>query len=328
MRILIVGKHGSIVHWLEDMVDGFSDAGHDVRVFSVVGDDWLNYLHLKFYRTLDKRRVGGLLAGKLRRAVREFRPDLLFCVCAYWLPQEMLQAVRELPQRPAMVGWVGDRFEAKHRAIDALFDRIYYTDSAFFDLAREFGFGTSSGYLPLAVNPRLFRRGIMARSRSMVFVANRTGHREQAVRAVRRPLVLYGRGWKSLSDTRHEIHAERIPAESLSSLYSAHCAVLNVRNEVNVLHGLNQRSFEPYACATPVLNDDMADIPRCFEPGREILVYRDTDELNVLYERLADDPGFAAAVGEAGWRRVMAQHTYLQRVQTILQQTNLERRSV
>jgi spore maturation protein CgeB len=66
--------------------------------------------------------------------------------------------------------------------------------------------------------------------------------------------------------------------------------VLNVRNEANVEHGLNQRSFEPLACGAVVLNDDLADLPLCFEPGREILVYRDAEELNALMARLRREP--------------------------------------
>lgn len=324
MKVLVVGKHGSIVHWLEDMADGFADAGHETRVFSVIGSSWADYLHLKLYRTLNRRAVGGVLAGKLVAAVRRFRPDVMFCVGGYWLEPEMLAAVRELPERPVMVGWVGDRFEAKHQAVDALYDRVYHTDTAFLDLARALGFTAPTGYLPLAVNPRLFPRQDVSRSDRMVFVANRTRHREAIVRAIRRPVALYGKSWKPMTGTPHEIHAERIPSRALAGLYASHRAVLNIRNEINVLHGLNQRSFEPYLCGTPVLNDDMADVARCFEPGKEILVYRDEDELNALYDRLAGDPGFATAIGEAGYRRVMAEHTYVQRVGTVVKDLEKE----
>ncbi len=320
MKILVVGKHGSIVHWLEDMADGFADAGHETRTFSVIGATWPDYLHLKLYRTLKRRAVGGVLAGKLVKAVRAFRPDVIFCVGGYWLEPEMLAAVRAMPHRPIMIGWVGDRFEAKHQAVDVLYDRVYHTDTAFLDLARAFGFTTPTGYLPLAVNPRLFPRRDVPRRERMVFVANRTRHREGIVRDIARPVALYGRSWKPMTGTLHEIHAERIPAGALAGLYATHRAVLNIRNEVNVLHGLNQRSFEPYLCGTPVLNDDMVDIPLCFEPGKEILVYRNADELNAMYDRLAGDADYAAAVGEAGYRRVMAEHTYVQRVSRVVRE--------
>ena len=59
-----------------------------------------------------------------------------------------------------------------------------------------------------------------------------------------------------------------------------------------------------------VVADNQDDLPLCFEPGHEVLVYRDVDELNDLYVRLRREPERAAAVGEAGRRRVLAEHTY------------------
>ena len=94
--------------------------------------------------------------------------------------------------------------------------------------------------------------------------------------------------------------------------------MLNVRNEANVEHGLNQRSFEPLACGAVVLNDDLPDLPLCFEPGREILVYQDREELNALAARVRREPAFGSRIAEAGRRRVLAEHTYSHRVQTIL----------
>jgi spore maturation protein CgeB len=81
---------------------------------------------------------------------------------------------------------------------------------------------------------------------------------------------------------------------------------------------LNQRHFDPYLAATPVVSDDLPDLTRCFDPGTEVLVYRDAEELNELYARLRRDPGFAAAIGERGRRRVLAEHTYAHRLATLL----------
>ena len=62
---------------------------------------------------------------------------------------------------------------------------------------------------------------------------------------------------------------------------------------------------------------------RCFEPGREILVYRTVGELNELYGRVSDDLGFARKVADAGYRRVVAEHTYSARMTTIARDLGL-----
>jgi len=151
----------------------------------------------------------------------------------------------------------------------------------------------------------------------MVFVANPTPYRLQLVSQVRVPMQLYGPGWARLPRTSHHIHPRRIGIRELATIYRTHLAVLNVRNESNVLIGLNQRHFDPCLAGTPVVADDQGDLPSCFEPGREMLVYRDVDELNDIYARLLRHLDEAMAVGEAGRRRVLAEHTYGHRLTTL-----------
>ena len=85
-----------------------------------------------------------------------------------------------------------------------------------------------------------------------------------------------------------------------------------------MVNGLNQRSFEPYGCKTPVVHDAVSDVARCFEPGKEILVYRDTDELNAIYERLLKDQAYREKIGKAGHERVKASHTYQHRIKSFV----------
>lgn len=104
----------------------------------------------------------------------------------------------------------------------------------------------------------------------------------------------------------------------LADIYSRYRWALNMRNENNVIHGLNHRSFEPYMQGTPVLHDDLADLPQCFEPGREILVYRDAEQLNDLSHRAERESSWLLEIGARGKQRVLAEHTYEHRAQTIM----------
>jgi spore maturation protein CgeB len=100
--------------------------------------------------------------------------------------------------------------------------------------------------------------------------------------------------------------------------------VLNIKNEIRVARGINMRSFEPYGCMTPVLNDDVADLNLCFELGSEILVYRDLEELHEWHAKLTTDVQFAQKIGLAGHKRVIAHHTYAHRAQAMLKQIGLK----
>ena len=163
----------------------------------------------------------------------------------------------------------------------------------------------------------------MPRTDRIVFVAVPTQHRLALLRQVDTPIAVYGRRWGALGRTPHEVHDRWLARKHVPRLYQESLAVLNVRNELNVFEGLNQRSFEPAACGTAVIHDDLADLSRCFEPGKEVLVFRDGEELQETCERIRRDKGLAARVGAAALARVQAEHTCAHRAQVILQDFGL-----
>ena len=315
MKLLVLGKRGSVTHWTEDAVAGFRAAGHDVRFASVRNPS----LHRSIEAILLARWAGAPRAAYIGRAVARFSPDLILVITAYHTPLPILAHIAVLPHRPPIIGWVGDRFSAEEREVAALFDAVAYTDTGLLALHAELGFRCRAVFLSHAANLRLAGGPAdkQPRKPEMVFVANPTPYRLQLVSQVRAPMQLYGPGWTRLPRTPHHIHPRRVGIRELATIYHTHLAALNVRNEDNVLIGLNQRHFDPYLSGTPVVADDQGDLPRCFESGREMLVYRDVDELNEIYARLQRQPAEATTVGEAGRRRVLAEHTYGHRLMTL-----------
>ena len=317
VRILLLGKRGSLVLWLENLARACRRLGHATRVFAINGNSLASRLRVK-WQGRAAANAGWMLAG-FERTLADFRPDLIVVAGVFGVPLEYYRILREWPRRPAIAGLVGDRFSADGRERANHCDRLYYTDTRFFKDAGEAGITATGRYLPLAVDPELFRPGAGPRRAEVLFVASRTEFREAVVRGLEAPARIVGTDWSALArDGFHRVQNRKIGRPWLIRLYQRHLAVLNVRNEANVEHGLNQRSFEPLACGAVVLNDDLVDLPCSFEPGREILVYRDREELNALVARLRREPGFGTRVAEAGRRRVLAEHTYAHRIRAIL----------
>jgi spore maturation protein CgeB len=312
MKVFVLGKRGSIVRLSEDSVAGFRAAGHAVRL-GITRDPRLSR---SIDAMLTARRLGVPRAVLITRAIRRFAPDLIVTIGPFLMPLSVVEQVAAMPNRPPLVGWVGDLFDARSGPMAALHDALAYSDTGLLALHRTLGFRSSAAFVPHAANPRL-DLGVPApetRDRSMVFVASPTPLRRQVVDAIRLPVSLYGLGWTASPSVAHAIHARRIGVDELARLYRAHLAVLNVRNEANVLHGLNQRHFDPYLAGTPVVSDAQDDIALCFEPGREMLVYRDVEELNDIHARLLREPEFALSVGARGRQRVLAEHGYARRL--------------
>ncbi|QQS55278.1 MAG: glycosyltransferase [Candidatus Competibacteraceae bacterium] len=322
-RILLLGKRGSLVLWLENLYHACARLDYPAQVFAINGNTPLLGLWSKWreYTAMDS----DWMLARFERVLARFRPELVLVAGVFGVPLDYYRLLYAQARRPVIAGLVGDRFPATgSRARADHCDRLYYTDTRFFRDAEAAGFTTGGRYLPLAADPELFRPARVTRQPEVLFVASRTAFRETVVRGLEAPARIVGTDWSDLAQEGfHRVRNRKIGRTRLVRLYQRHVAVLNARNEANVEHGLNQRSFEPPACGAVVLNDDLVDLPRCFEPGREILVYRNADELNALIARLRREPAFANRVAAAGRRRVLAEHTYVHRITTILNDLGL-----
>ncbi len=243
---------------------------------------------------------------------------MILCIGAYHVPLTALQCIAALGDRPPIVGWVGDIFGDDIQKRANLYDVVAYTDSAFMQRHKDMGLTAKPLFLPHAVDPRM-RKAVDLRDKriQMAFVATPTPEREFIVRNLAAPISLFGPNWRQSPTVDHEIHPRRLAKRALPMIYGSHLAALNIRNEKNVLAGLNQRSFEPALAGAALVADNQIDLPRCFDPGREVYVWNDIDELNDLYARILREPGDAAKIGEGGLKRVLAEHTYSNRLKSL-----------
>jgi spore maturation protein CgeB len=312
VKLFLIGRVGGITHWLEDAAAAFRAEGHAVRV-GAVRRGWLN--------ARIETAMAGPLADAMVRAARSFGPDLILAIGGFHVPAPFLDRLAAPPGRPPLVGWVGDLFEATAAAAAGHYDLVAYTDSGLMARHVALGFARRPLFLPHAASPAAATPSppaAPARDPRMIFVGAATPGRLALVAGIAAPIVVHGPGWAPALGGHHQVQAARVAHRRVAGLYARHLAVLNIRNEFNVLVGLNQRSFDPYLSATPVVADDQADLERCFDPGREVLVYRDIDALNAVHERLRRSPEAAARIGEAGRRRVLAEHGFGHRLSTLM----------
>jgi spore maturation protein CgeB len=311
LRIAVAGKAGSITHWLEDAAAAWRADGHEVRL-AITRRPWL--------AAQAEATLAGVIAERLRASLRRFQPDLIVVIGGYHIPEALLEAIASLPGRPPLAGWVGDVFTPEDAVRARLYDLVGYADSALLAVHRQWDLAAEALYLPHAIDPRAAPhvRTFEARDPRMVFVANPTPLRRTVVSRIDGPIAVFGPGWRASDGPAHDIHPGRVAARRVPTLYGGHRATLNIRNELNVLTGLNQRNFEPCLAGSALLTDDQPDLEASFEPGSEVLVWRDVDALNGLYAQALREPAFAAKVAQAGRARVLAQHTFAHRLATLL----------
>jgi spore maturation protein CgeB len=168
-----------------------------------------------------------------------------------------------------------------------------------------------STHFPVAPDPRF--------EGDLGFLGNRLPDREARVedfflRAAAalpgRRFLLGGSGWQD----------KPVPGnvKSLGHVYTAdhnafNCtplAVLNISRESMARYGFSPatRVFEAAGAAACLITDAWEGLEQFFEPGAEMLVARDGQEVAQQLEAL--DARRARAIGEAAYRRVLAEHTY------------------
>lgn len=80
---------------------------------------------------------------------------------------------------------------------------------------------------------------------------------------------------------------------------------------------VNQRVFDVPACGAFLVTDRQEQMDALFEPGRESAVYTHPDELPDMVRHYLARPGERRRIAQAARRRILAEHTYDRRMETI-----------
>jgi spore maturation protein CgeB len=154
------------------------------------------------------------------------------------------------------------------------------------------------------------------------FLGNRLPDREARVEAFflraaeLRPnmtFLLGGSGWGDKPLPANVRYVGHVYTADHNAFNRGPLAVLNVNRDSMVRYGFSPptRVFEAAAAGACLITDAWEGIETFLEPGREVLVVHSGEELAELLDELTPDR--AAAVGQAGQQRVLAEHTYAHR---------------
>lgn len=160
----------------------------------------------------------------------------------------------------------------------------------------------------------------------LTLLANRLPDREARIeefffRAARllpdRRLILGGNGWDQNAIPENVRAVGHVYTGDHNVVNASARAVLNVARDsmASCGHSPATRVFEAAGAGACLITDDWEGLEAFLEPGREVLVARDGEEvarhLRDLYVARAH------AIGEAARRRVLAQHTYARRAREV-----------
>jgi spore maturation protein CgeB len=157
--------------------------------------------------------------------------------------------------------------------------------------------------------------GIEGRERSprvewlLLDVANRAPHRRFLLGEVEYP--------GDIGRPNVEVLA-RVPPADHAVFYGSSRLTLNLSGARTAQAGFcpSARLFQAAACGVPVISDDLHGIEAFFQPGAEILIAKDADDVLAMLELSAEA---LAAIARSARDRVLAEHTAVHRARELIE---------
>ncbi|WP_164491711.1 CgeB family protein [Staphylospora marina] len=272
-----------------------------------------------------------------KKIMKRWRPQLLLVMLGVRLSPvflEWLQTVRV----PRAVWFTDDPYaiDVSLRICHA-FDWVFTNESAAVPVYRSFGVSRVH-HLPLAAPVPAYspvaRIKKVYRSQ-LVMVGSAFRNRVSAIRRLgpflrNYQVKLVGPGWNIVNgQSGIRVRNEWVKPEEARQYYNGADIVLNFHRWHKDPHlkqnrrGVradtpNNRTFEIAACRAFQLLDYRPDLDRFFEPGKEIVSFRTSEEFKELVRFYLPRERLRREIAEKAYRRTMAEHLYEHRIDILL----------
>ena len=274
--------------------------------------------------SLVERFRAGDLTKRLERVFDEVQPDLVLVNGNNAMDEAMVERLRGRA-RARWINWLPHdlRRIAEAIALARPFDHIYTIGT---DVAAEMAdrLGRTVDVLAFGADPSVYRP-IRTRDQyraNVVFAGSATPRRERLLgELVEFGLALWGPGWRKTA-LRDYCRGEAPSTDEYVKAYAGATVAINihhvlVENDPREA-SCNRRVFELAAMAAAQVVDDRGDLPRCFEPEREVIIFRDAAELRARVRHLVETPADAERLGQSARARLLQDHTYMHRMRQLL----------
>ena len=265
------------------------------------------------------------LPTRLEEALRQASPDVVLAIGAPELDREMVESMQALTDA-RWINWFPNDMRTAHEAVSLApaYDTVWAAGS---DIARHLSdaLNREVGVLPLACDPSVYRP-IRTRDQqyraNVVFAGAATTRREALLSSlVEFGLAIWGPGWRRTS-LRDYCRGEQLRTEEFVRAYAGASVAVNIHHTADGRDGreagCNQRMFEIASIGVLQVVDRRDDLPKWFEPDDELLVFDSGDHLKQIVEDALQDLAAAERIATAGRQRLLAEHTYMHRMQVLL----------
>lgn len=185
-------------------------------------------------------------------------------------------------------------------------------------------------------NPRIYRPSLGGYLYDVSFAGRNYGPRQEITNYLWRQgidVAVFGRGWPRQRWRWKRgpwftlfgpspVRGGYVSYKQLIEIYGHSKINLCLNNNITGIENIKGRNFEVPACRGFLISGPARGLEEFFEIGKEVVVYRDLDDLTekISYYRQHDDE--REAIAQAGYERAIRDHTYERRFRKILAAIN------
>lgn len=307
--------------------DAFTRRGYDVSTVRYDAyDTFSQKLRLKATVELpDRLRLPGdrqaaeksRLTERALQQLRSRRPDRVVVIKGDAFDDRFWEAIEGLPK----ILWLYDDLHRHDHSLEFLRDFGPVVDYARSETEELRAAGVDAHFVPNAFDPHR-AEPTDRRSGEIVFIGSGYANRMDTLTALHErglPVHAWGRDFsrhpmdraRTFSWRRPSFAASReVPLERAYQIHAEGAAAIAIHGMQN---GHAMRTFEIPGMGGVQLVD-RSDVDQFYDPGTEVAVWDDVEELTELAQRSISDPAWAEGIRVAGRRRTLAEHTFDHRI--------------
>jgi spore maturation protein CgeB len=271
------------------------------------------------YRTMFQRRV--------RLVAAQVQPDVAVVYGSNWsLEADTVEHLRRRLGSQVVLWEINQLiFTGAQAVCMPLYDHVFCLDSYYVPVLRAGGLGCVE-HLCAAADPVEHRPLELTPDEADRFGADLSfvgSHHPARARLLETldgldlTIKVYGHRWEQAGAPVSDwVSSEPVYGRKKTVVYRASALSFHERGP-HMLYGENFRVFEVAACGGVPITRAVPDLLRCFVPGEEVLTFESAGDFPKLIQHWLSDPAGLAAIGAAGRRRVIADHTYDHRAAAI-----------
>lgn len=325
MRVLVVA---SVTLYSSDvpilLEKALRKLGCETELFAVNED--LPLLERVFYRDPLKFNYRLFNRRFLRKAM-SWQPDLIFIYGSNWgIYPETLRRLKDRLGCSVAI-WEGNFYLWRWFQSEsiALYDHFFCLDSHLIPLLKASTALKSIHFLGGCCDPDEHRSINLSPDEKVrydtdiCFIGTPHANRLQLFENLKSyQLTLWGPGWEKSPALKSFAQTEPVYGLKKTRIYNGARISVNLQSTKFQVNGLSVRIFEVAACGGFSITEAKPDLPLFFNPQDEIETFTDAADLKRKVEYYLGHPKERQEMANRAKRRVLAEHTYTHRAQTIL----------